>query len=184
MLREPINGGAHLVNTPLPTAAKDALNSLTPVVTYLQTLSGQGQSTGKLALSNYVDAVVGYKGTKDYLSDCKTGNASTSAVFKCNLSDLGNPAGMGAALINTLLVTIPTTLLVIVFAALAAYAFAWLDFQRPPMAVCPADWSADRAAANVARPDCPALRQSLASKAPSWGSGFSIPVLDCHMPFT
>jgi alpha-glucoside transport system permease protein len=129
MLKAPINGGAHLVNSPLPTAAKDALTSLTPVVTYLQTLSGQGQATGKLALSNYVDAVVGYKGTKDYLSDCKTGNTSTSAVFKCNLNDLANPAGMGAALINTLLVTIPTTLLVIVFAALAAYAFAWLDFK-------------------------------------------------------
>jgi alpha-glucoside transport system permease protein len=129
MLRQPVNGGPHLVNSTLPTAPKDALVSLTPIVTYLQTLSGQGQATNRFTIGNYVDAIVGYKGTKDYLSDCQAGVTSTTAVFDCNAGDLANPAGMGIALINTLLVTIPTTLLVIVFAALAAYAFAWLDFK-------------------------------------------------------
>ena len=129
MLREPINGGPHLVNSSLPTVPKDALNSLTPVVTYLQTLSGQGQATNQLTVKNYVDAIVGYKGSNDYLSDCASGSSSTTAVFNCNLSDVANPAGMGAALINTLIVTVPTTILVVVFAALAAYAFAWLDFK-------------------------------------------------------
>ena len=128
MLKQPVNGGPHLVNTPLPTTPRDALTKLTPIVTYLQTLSGQSQSTNQLTVSNYVDAIVGYKGTKDYLSDCQAGVASTTAVYNCNLSDLANPAGMGSALINTLIVTIPATLLVIIIAALAAYAFAWLDF--------------------------------------------------------
>jgi alpha-glucoside transport system permease protein len=36
---------------------------------------------------------------------------------------------MGTALLNTIAVAVPTTLLVIVIAALAAYAFAWLDFK-------------------------------------------------------
>ncbi len=129
MLNTPINNAPHLVNPALPTVPKDALSALTPVVTYLQALSSQGQATGQLTVSNYLDAIVGYKGSKDYLSDCKAGTTSTTAVFNCNLSDIANPAGMGAALINTLIVTIPTTLLVIVFAALAAYAFAWLDFK-------------------------------------------------------
>ncbi len=129
MLRQPINGGPHLVNSSLPTIPRDALNSLTPVITYLQTLSGQGQSTSHLTVSNYVDAIVGYKGTKDYLSDCQEKVPSTLAVFNCNPSDIANPAGMGAALVNTIIVTVPTTLLVIVIAALAAYAFAWLDFK-------------------------------------------------------
>jgi alpha-glucoside transport system permease protein len=129
MLRAPINRGPHLINPVLPSTPKDALNILTPVVTYLQTLSGQGLATSKLTLSNYVDAIVGYKGSNDYLSDCKNGIVSTATVFNCNISDLANPAGMGSALINTLIVTVPTTLLVIVFAALAAYAFAWLDFK-------------------------------------------------------
>ena len=81
MLRQPVNGGPHLVNTTLPTNPRDALTNLTPVVTYLQTLSGEGQSTGQLTVSNYVDAIVGYQGTKDYLSDCQTGVVSTTAVF-------------------------------------------------------------------------------------------------------
>jgi alpha-glucoside transport system permease protein len=128
MLRKPVNNGPHLT-TPLPTAPSDALNALTPIVTYLQTLSGQGLNTSKLSLSNYVDAIVGYKGLATYESDCQTGAAAQTGIFNCNISDLANPAGMGTALLNTLIVTIPTTLLVIVFAALAAYAFAWLDFK-------------------------------------------------------
>lgn len=129
MLRKPVNNAPHLLNTPLPTAPTDALNALTPIVTNLQTISGQGKNTGRLSISNYVDAIVGYKGLATYESDCQTGAAAQTGVFKCNASDLANPAGMGIALINTLAVTIPTTLLVIFIAALAAYAFAWLDFR-------------------------------------------------------
>jgi len=129
MLRKPVNGAAHVANPPLPVVPKDALAALSPVVTYLQTLSGQATATSGFTLSNYVDAIVGYKGTKDYLSDCQAQVPSTTAVFNCNASDIANPAGMGAALINTLIVTIPTTLLVIIIASLAAYAFAWLDFR-------------------------------------------------------
>lgn len=36
---------------------------------------------------------------------------------------------MGVAFINTIIVSIPATILPIVLAALAAYAFAWLDFK-------------------------------------------------------
>lgn len=129
MLRKPVNGKPHLVNTPLPTTPRDALAILTPVVTYLQSLSGQGKSTSQLSVSNYVDAIVGYKGINNYLADCQGKVPSTLAVFNCNLSDIANPAGMGAALINTIGVTVPATLLVVVIAALAAYAFAWLDFK-------------------------------------------------------
>lgn len=128
MLRQPVNGAPHMTNPALPATPRDALNSLTPIVTYVQSLSGQGQNTSQLILSNYVDAIVGYKGTKDYLSDCAAKVPSTTAVFNCNLSDLANPAGMGIALLNTIAVTVPATLLVIIIAALAAYAFAWLDF--------------------------------------------------------
>lgn len=128
MLRQPMNGQPHLINPPLPSTPKDALNTLTPIVTYLQTLSGQNQAGSQFTLSNYVDAIVGYKGTTDYLSDCKNKVSSTLAVFNCNLSDILNPAGMGDAFINTIIVSVPATFLVIIFAALAAYAFAWLDF--------------------------------------------------------
>jgi alpha-glucoside transport system permease protein len=128
MLRQPVNGGPHLVNPILPAVPKDALNNLSPVLTYLQALSGQNSTSAQFTISNYIDAIVGYKGTTDYLSDCRQKVTSTLAVFNCNVTDVADPAGMGAATINTILVTLPTTLLVIIIAALAAYAFAWLDF--------------------------------------------------------
>ena len=82
-----------------------------------------------LTLRNYADAIVGYKGTQDYLTDCTQGVSSTLAKFKCSIVDMLNPEGMGRAFINTLIVTVPATILPILFAAFAAYAFAWMDFK-------------------------------------------------------
>lgn len=45
-----------------------------------------------------------------------------------NYSALLKNAGMTQALWNTVLISVPATLLVVVLAALAGYAFAWLDF--------------------------------------------------------
>jgi alpha-glucoside transport system permease protein len=129
MLREPINGQPHLLNPTLPPTPKDALNTLTPILTYLQTLSGHKQASSQFTLNNYIDAIVGYKGTADYLPDCQNKVPSTLAVMNCNVSDILNPAGIGVAFINTFIVVIPATIFPIVFAALAAYAFAWLDFK-------------------------------------------------------
>jgi alpha-glucoside transport system permease protein len=128
-LKKPINNGPHLVDPQLPTNATEAQAILSPILTYMHTLAGESQSTASLTLNNYMDALVGYKGTGDYLSDCKNQVASTLAIFKCNASDLLNEAGMGRAFINTVTVAVPATLLPIFFAALAAYAFAWLDFK-------------------------------------------------------
>jgi alpha-glucoside transport system permease protein len=128
MLRKPVNGGPHLVSPALPNNPKDALATLTPIITYLQALSSQSASSG-FTFSNYVDALVGYKGTQSYLADCQQKVPSTAAQYNCDSNDLLNPGGMGAAFVNTLIVAIPSTLLPILFAALAAYAFAWLDFK-------------------------------------------------------
>jgi alpha-glucoside transport system permease protein len=128
-LQKPVNGGPHLIDPQLPTNATQAQAILSPILTYMHSLAGEGVSNAKLTLNNYVDALVGYKGTADYLSDCKNQVASTLAIFKCNASDLLNEAGMGRAFINTVIVAIPATLLPIFLASLAAYAFAWLDFK-------------------------------------------------------
>ncbi|MEU3519910.1 carbohydrate ABC transporter permease [Streptomyces sp. NPDC006654] len=45
-----------------------------------------------------------------------------------NYTSLLQNAGMTRAFWNTVLISVPTTLLVVVIAALAGYAFAWLDF--------------------------------------------------------
>jgi alpha-glucoside transport system permease protein len=47
----------------------------------------------------------------------------------CDSSDLANPRGMGRAFVNSLIVAVPSVVLPILFAAFAAYAFAWMDFR-------------------------------------------------------
>lgn len=129
MLKQDVNGQPHLKETPLPQSATDSLNVLSNVLMYMQTISNKNNTGLNLTLNNYADALVGYKGTDSYLADCQSGGNSVSVKFKCNPTDLLNPEGMGAAFINTLIVTIPSTLLVVFLAAFAAFAFAWLDFK-------------------------------------------------------
>jgi alpha-glucoside transport system permease protein len=128
MLRKDINGTPHLVDPTLPEKPSEAQAILAPILEYMYFLSGGGSDTWKLSLSNYADALVGYKGTGDYLSDCEQGVETTLAKFDCDISDILSPEGMGRAFINTMLVTIPAALIPILFAAVAAYAFAWMDF--------------------------------------------------------
>jgi len=128
-LRDPAQGHPQLTNPPLPSNATEAQSILAPILTYMGTRAGQKNTTGQLTLDNYLDALVGYKGTANYASDCANKVPSTLAIYNCNASDLLNQAGMGRAFINTIIVAIPATLLPIFFGALAAYAFAWLDFK-------------------------------------------------------
>jgi len=90
-------------------------------------LSGDKPVSEKFTLSNYLDALVGYRGTNTYLEDCAAGTQSLE--LRCNISDILNPRGMGRAFVNSLIVTIPATILPILFAAFAGYAFSWMDFR-------------------------------------------------------
>ncbi len=120
LLRQNFNGKPHMGNTPLPSPQEAA-----DIASYLR---NQGQKAApRFTLSNYIDALVGYRGTSSYINDC--GQHKQSADLKCNWSDLLNPRGMGRAFINSLFVTIPATILPILFAAFAGYAFAWLHFK-------------------------------------------------------
>ncbi len=128
-LRKDINGQPHVQNPPLPSNANDALDALAPILAYMRSISGlETNTTNKLTLQNYADALVGYKGTQDYLTDCQEQVASALATFKCNASDLLRPGGMGQAFLNTVAVAVPAALIPILFAGFAAYAFAWMDF--------------------------------------------------------
>ena len=135
MLREEVEGQPHVQDPDWQaliqdkSRTKEALDSLAPVAQHLAYLSGSGQAAEpRLTTSNWMDALVGYKGTTSYQTDCATGT-SESGKFKCNASDLLNPEGMARAFLNSLLVAIPATILPILLAAFAAYAFAWLDFR-------------------------------------------------------
>ncbi len=129
MLRREINGQPHLTDPPLPENPNEALAILSPILEYMNSLSSGGAQSSRFTLRNYADALVGYKGTQDYLTDCEQGVPSTLAKFNCDISDVLNPEGMGRAFVNTIFVAVPGTLLPILFAAFAAYAFSWLDFK-------------------------------------------------------
>lgn len=128
-LKKPINGGPHLIDPQLPTNVTQAQDILSPILTYMQSLAGQKQASAQLTIDNYVDALVGYKGTANYLSDCQNKVEGILAVLTCTPADLLNQSGMGRAFLNTIAVAIPSTIIPIFFGALAAYAFAWLDFK-------------------------------------------------------
>ena len=135
MLRQEIDGQPHVQDPEWQALVQDsarsreALERLAPVGQYLNVLSGGGSAVDYgLTVNNWLDALVGYKGTTTYQQDCATG-VSESGKFKCKASDLLNREGMARAFLNSLLVTIPATVLPILLAAFGAYAFAWLDFK-------------------------------------------------------
>lgn len=119
-LKSDINGKPHMGNKAAPDQ-----NQAAAIVSYLKVLSGIS-SGARFTLNNYIDALVGYRGTTNYTTDCANGTQSPD--LHCNISDLLNPRGMGQAFVNSLIVTIPATILPILFAAFAAYAFSWLHF--------------------------------------------------------
>jgi alpha-glucoside transport system permease protein len=121
MLRSDVNGQPHMQNNPIPNA-----NEAAQIVVYLKSISGV-ERVPKFTLNNYIDSLMGYRGTNTYVADCAAGTQSSDLY--CNLRDLLNPRGMGRAFINSVIVTVPATILPILFAAFAAYAFAWFDFK-------------------------------------------------------
>jgi alpha-glucoside transport system permease protein len=121
VLKKQINGQPHTGALPVPNA-----QTVADILAYLRRLSGIDTSP-TFTLSNYVDALVGYRGTTTYEQDCAAGTQSLDLY--CDARDLLNPRGMGRAFLNSLIVAIPSTFLPILFAAFAAYAFSWMHFR-------------------------------------------------------
>jgi alpha-glucoside transport system permease protein len=120
LLRQDINGQPHMGDNPLPSAQEAA-----EIATFLR--QGGQEAGSQFTINNYIDALVGYRGQNTYRADCAAGTQPPDLT--CTFRDVLNPRGMGRAFINSLFVTIPATVLPILFAAFAGYAFAWLDFK-------------------------------------------------------
>ena len=120
MLKREIDGQPHLQGAPAPEPQRAA-----DIADYLKRISGIA-ARPRFTLSNYIDALMGYRGTANYAADCATGEQALD--LNCNVSDVMNPRGMGRAFVNSLLVTIPCVILPLLFASFAGYAFSWLDF--------------------------------------------------------
>jgi len=124
LLRKNINGQPHMAGHPLPKPQEAA-----DIAQYIKNFSAaQSTATPRFTLSNYIDALVGYRGTSTYEQECAAGTPPLGLT--CDFwIDLLNPRGMGRAFINSLIVTIPATILPILIAAFAGYAFSWLHFN-------------------------------------------------------
>ena len=96
LLRQDINGQPHMGTQPVPSAQQAA-----DIIVYLQRISGINVQP-RFTLNNYIDAIVGYRGTNTYREDCASGTQSLD--LNCNLSDVMNPRGMGRAFVNSLTV--------------------------------------------------------------------------------
>jgi alpha-glucoside transport system permease protein len=121
MLKKPVNGQPHLLYNPSP---KDTQASA--ISAYLMNISGI-QPLPRFTLNNYIDAIMGYRGTQTYTADCASGNHPPD--LSCTLADLTNQRGMGRAFLDSVAVTVPATILPILIAAFAAYAFSWFHFS-------------------------------------------------------
>lgn len=121
VLRQDIDGQPHMGDIPLPS-----LDEAAAITTYLSNLAG-AEPAQRFTIDNYIDALVGYRQEGTYRRACAEGTAETFG-FTCTLRDVLNPRGMGRAFVNSLFVTIPATILPLLFAAFAGYAFSWLDF--------------------------------------------------------
>lgn len=113
-------GTPHMGTIPVPDDQATA-----KIATYLRRISGI-DAHPTFTLNNYLDALVGYRGTTNYVTDCAAGTQSND--LHCDASDLGNSRGMAQAFVNSLVVAVPSTFLPILFAAFAAYALAWMHF--------------------------------------------------------
>lgn len=110
----------------IPEDQRPNPQQLADILAQIKALAG-AEARPRFTIGNYIDALVGYRGRTSYETDCAAGTQSVDLT--CNFTtDLGNSRGMARAFINTLIVTLPATILPLIFAALAAYAFSWLHF--------------------------------------------------------
>ncbi len=103
-------------------------NELAEILGYLRD-TASGEPIPRFTLRNYIDVLAGYRGRLDYIRDCEQGNTLPGQRTCDFVQDIFlAQASMTRAFINTVLVTIPATLIPITIGAFAAFAFAWLDF--------------------------------------------------------
>jgi alpha-glucoside transport system permease protein len=121
MLNRDIDGEPHMQDVPVPESQAAA-----DIAVYLKRISGIS-APPRFTIDNYIDAFVGYRGTGTYRAACAAGEQALD--LNCDIRDLLNPRGMGRAFVNSLIVTLPATVLPILIAAFAGYAFSWLDFR-------------------------------------------------------
>jgi alpha-glucoside transport system permease protein len=97
------------------------------ILAYMQELAGTGEAeVPRLTVQNYVDASVGYVGGGHYVAECT--DVSGEVPPACRNAGLTSSDGMARAFLNSIIVAVPATILPLLFAAFAGYAFSWFAF--------------------------------------------------------
>jgi alpha-glucoside transport system permease protein len=122
-LKKPLpDGSLHVAQMP------DA-QQMADILTYLRQFSGieSAATQPRVTINNYVDALVGYAGRSDYIDSCVNGDPTQDDA--CIGTGISSDRGMARAFVNSVIVSIPATILPLLFASFAGYAFSWLDFK-------------------------------------------------------
>lgn len=118
------NGDPHV---PEAMQAANPAQAASDILAYLEAQTGSG--TARFTTNNYEDVLVGYDargGT--YEEACAT--EGSTGTRSCDFwKDATRQGAIFRGLLNSFAVSVPATLLPILFAGFAAYAFAWLDFS-------------------------------------------------------
>lgn len=113
----------------IPEDQRPNPDELATILTALRE-GAEGEARPRFWIQNYVDVLAGYRGRLTYNEDCEAGNIIPGQRECDFLTDATvSQAAMGRAFINTIIVSVPATLIPIFFAAFAAFAFSWLDFK-------------------------------------------------------
>ncbi len=121
-LQDPLPDGRPHVET-MPSSQE-----LVDILEYLRAEAGvtEEEALPRLTVHNYVDTLVGYVGQGHWVDQC--GEDVEDPAPACSGTGLTSRSGMARAFINSLIVSIPATILPLLLAAFAGYAFSWFAF--------------------------------------------------------
>jgi alpha-glucoside transport system permease protein len=100
------------------------------ILEYLKVQSGLVSPPPRFVISNYEDVLVGFsRRGESYQEACSQENPPAS--LKCNFIQdaTGTSDAILRGLVNSVLVSVPATILPIVIAGFGAYALSWMDFN-------------------------------------------------------
>lgn len=121
---ETASGDPHIPEDAQPDAQQTA-----DILTYLRIQSGLQPAPAPFTISNYKDVFVGYSARSgSYDQICA--EEGPSGARTCDFwTDATRPDAVFRSMINSFIVTIPSSILPILVAGFAAYALSWMDFN-------------------------------------------------------
>jgi alpha-glucoside transport system permease protein len=113
----------------IPEDSRPNDEELKQILDYLQAEAGVSTLPPRFTLNNYEDVLVGYDARAGSYSQVCAAEGPTPTRSCEFWEDAGRQGTIFTGVLNSFAVSIPATVLPILLAGMAAYAFAWLDFN-------------------------------------------------------